>query len=138
LAECLLTEVRNTSVPKPGGPLLLDNPVVLRTPMDRQADALLLAFHDRFAGGFIGADSHQGHLAGWSFGTILIDEWEEDFFDDFEDRLGLKGRAVQPMLDLDEELGIQGLRVQTLEDLTLLIANAHRELLSEKEFYPPQ
>ena len=67
---------------------------------------------------------------------MLIDEWEVDFFDDFEDRLGLKGRAVQPMLDLDEELGIQGLRVQTLEDLTLLIANAHRELLSDKEFYP--
>jgi len=104
--------------------------------MDRQADRLLLTLHDGFAGGLIRTDGDQRHLPRGSLRAMFIDEREVDLFDDLRHGLGLKGRAGQSLLDLGAESGIEGLGVQTFEDLALLIANAHRLLLSGTGFRP--
>jgi hypothetical protein len=115
---------------KSGGTLLLDNLIVLRAPMEGQTDALLFTFHHRFARGLFRADRDQGNLPGWSCGTMLVEKRKVYLFDNFEDGLGLKGRAVQSLLGLGKKLGVEGFGVQTLEDLAILIANTHGPLLS--------
>jgi hypothetical protein len=104
--------------------------------MDGEADGLLLTFHDGFASGLVGTDRDQRDLPGWSFRTVFIDERKIHLLDDFQDGLCLKGRAVQPLLDLGQKLGVEGLGIQTLENLTVLIANAHGLLLSGTGFRP--
>jgi hypothetical protein len=71
--------------------------------MDGEADGLLLTFHDGFACGLFSTNRDQSNLPGWSFRAMFIDKGKVDFFDDLQNGLGLKGGAVQSLLDLGEK-----------------------------------
>jgi hypothetical protein len=105
--------------------LLVEQSIILGAPVKRYADRLLLAIGDRLARWLIRGDGNQGDFAGRSHGSIAVGVGKVDFLDELQDRLGLKGRAVQAVSNFMKELSIEGLGVESFERLSLSIPASH-------------
>ena len=125
LAEGLLAEVGEAGLTKGSHALLVEQSIVLGAAVQRQADGLLLAIGHGLARRLIRGDGDQGDLAGRSHRRIAVGVGKIDFLDELEDRLGLKGRAVEAVSELVKELSIEGLGVESFERLPLAIPASH-------------
>jgi len=74
--------------------MLLQNPIILRSTMYRQAYALFFTFGDRLTRRLISTDGDKGDLSWRGFDALFIQERKVDFPDNLENCLGFKRRTV--------------------------------------------
>jgi hypothetical protein len=94
LAQSFLANIENTSLSKTCWAVLLQDPIILRAAMYRQAYTLLFTFGHRLTRGLISADGDKRDLSWRGFDTLFIQERKVDIPDNIENRMGFKRRTV--------------------------------------------